>query len=216
MTRYIAFFDLDHTMLDTSSGRLFIKYAYRHGVISHRELLSGIAISMMHRFGLLNSVEIFDKWAIKFAGWPEIKMRDFTERFFIESAVQHVRPEIGKEIDFHRERGALTVILSASMIYMCEPLRRHLSMDDCLCTALEVQNGLFTGMVNGKYCYGQEKLIRAQALCTSMDIPIDDCYYYADSPADLPVLDKVGTPVCVSPGYALRRTARRRRWRIIP
>ncbi len=216
MKSYIAFFDLDHTMLDTSSGRLFIKYAYRHGVISHRELLSGITISMMHRFGLLNSVEIFDKWALKFSGWPEIKMRDFTESFFSEVAVGHMRPSIVQEVNFHREKGALTVILSASMVYMCEPLRRHLSLDECLCTTLEVHNGLFTGKVNGKYCYGPEKLNRARAYCAAMGIPLDKCFYYADSPADLPVLEMVGTPVCVSPRYDLRRIAHRHNWRIIP
>lgn len=216
MKPFIAFFDLDHTLLDTSSGRLFIKYAYQQGMISHGELISGMLIAAIHRFGMFNTSNIFQKWAQKFAGWPETKMRDFTERFFIERVASRFRPQIVDEVRFHKARGAHTVLLSASTSYICEPARRHLSMDAVLSTTLEVENGIFTGRTRGRYCYGAEKLVRAAAYCRSMDIALSECYYYGDSFADLPVLEKIGFPVCVHPDRALRRIALQRGWRTIP
>ena len=38
MSRVAALFDLDHTLLDTSSGQLYARYLYRHGKMGRGEL----------------------------------------------------------------------------------------------------------------------------------------------------------------------------------
>ncbi|MBK7212992.1 MAG: hypothetical protein IPH88_06780 [Bacteroidales bacterium] len=43
---------------------------------------------------------------------------------------------------------------------------------------------------------------------------LQDTYYYGDSIDDLPVLQTVGHPVCVSPDSRLKKTAVERGWEI--
>ena len=51
-------------------------------------------------------------------------------------------------------------------------------------------------------------------LFVSPDIDLARSAFYSDSYNDLPMLERVGTPVAVNPDQRLRRHARRAGWRI--
>ena len=215
MKAYAAFFDLDRTILRGSSGRLFVKFSYSNNLISHGELLYGLYISFLHRLGIVATERIIRKWVTKYADWPEKRINDLAVQFFNEALISNLRESIVGEIERHREKGAMTVILSASMSFICEPVRRHLRMDDILCSTLEVVRGFLTGRLSGRYCYGSEKLAQMLEYCRARGISPADCYYYADSYADIPVFNNIGNPVCVSPDRWVRRRAEKSGWPII-
>lgn len=215
MKSYAAFFDLDRTILRASSGRLFVKFSYANNLISHGELLYGLYISFLHRLGFVATEKIIRKWITKYTGWPEKRITDLASQFFNEMMVDHLRESVVGEVERHKKNGALTVILSASMSFICDPVRRHLHMDDALCSTLEVERGFLTGALSGRYCYGNEKRARMLDYCESRDIIPSDCYYYADSYADIPVFDHIGHPVCVSPDRWLRDRAAQSGWSVI-
>jgi HAD superfamily hydrolase (TIGR01490 family) len=214
MHTYVAFFDLDNTLLDTSSGRLFIDYSYSRNLISHRELVSGMFTVFIHRLGLWDTERVVRRWIMKYRGWPEKRLVDFSRQFFSDVVRDHFRRGVREALDFHRKRRGRTVILSASMMFICDPVREHFMIDDSLCSSLEVENGLLTGHLAGSYCYGVEKLRRAESYCRSNGFNLSDSFYYADSASDLPLLEKVGNPVCVSPVSSLRKHALKKGWAI--
>lgn len=215
MKSYIAFFDLDNTILSGSSGSYLAVYSYKMGLLGRGELAYGIYSSLLYRAGFMDSGGIVDRWVAKYRGWPEEKIRGLSSSFFKDVLAGMVRRGAREAVEFHRSNGGKTVILSASTTYICEQVQRHLGMDDCICTSLEVQNGVLTGRLAGKYCYGTEKLNRVILYCASKRRSLEDAFYYADSPADLPVLDKVGFPMCVTPRRRLRRVARLRAWPVL-
>lgn len=215
MKPFIAFFDLDNTLLSGSSGSHLIRYSYKNGLLGRSELLYGFYSSLLYRAKCMDAGEIVGRWIMKYRGWPEKKIRDFCARFFEDVLVHHVRPEALETVEFHRSNGAKTIILSASTTYICEPVRKHLAMDDCICTSLEVHNGVLTGRLAGKYCYGAEKLNRVILYCASGPCSLEDAFYYADGAADLPVLEKVGFPMCVTPDRRLKRVALLRKWPVL-
>ena len=209
---YIAFFDLDHTILDESSGTLFVKYSYAVKKMKLRELLLGIVVTLLHRLGLYDTYSIVKKWAMKYKGHPESEMIEFSNRWFDEIVIDHIRREAIDEIEFHKKNGGLTVLLSAASPYVCNPLSKFLSIDDVICSRLEVAEGLFTGEFSGEYCYGVEKRKRAVDYCEKNCYKLKDAYYYGDSCADIPVLEIVGNPVCITPDRKLRKHALRMNW----
>ena len=71
MKPYIAFFDLDNTLLSGSSGRYLVRYSYKNGLLSHSELVNGIYSSLLYRAGFTDSGEIVGRWIMKYRGWPE-------------------------------------------------------------------------------------------------------------------------------------------------
>jgi HAD superfamily hydrolase (TIGR01490 family) len=215
MKNYIAFFDLDHTILNSSSGRLFIRYAYRHKLLSIPAVAYGMYAAVMHRMGFLDTEKVVTRLSMKYRGWSEEQVERMNENFFDELVVPQIRNTIADEIEYHNKNGGLTAILSASTFYICRRVQRHLHMDDVLCTIPEVINGTLTGKLTGRYCYGKEKLDRALRFCKDRGLSMSASWYYADSMADLPVLENIGNPVCVQPDRSLRKIAAGRGWKII-
>ena len=214
MKNYIAFFDLDHTILNTSSGKLFIKHSFENNLISLREMLLGFFIGMVHKLGIYESEKIIKKWVMKYCGISEKGIIDYTNLWFNEAVIKHLRKSAIEEIKYHNSNGGKTVLLSASTPYICNPVKDYLDMDDVICSQLEVVDGKFTGRIIGRYCYKEEKLKRAIKFCDKHEVSIKQAYYYADSFADVPVLEYVAKPICISPDRRLRRMAKKRGWEI--
>lgn len=215
MDKYVAFFDLDHTLLNTSSARLYLQYLRNEGMISRWVLLHGFMLSMLHRMGFFESEKVIRKWVKKYEGVSESETLIHMQRWFDTMVKPHIRIKAVKEVQRHRENGARTVILSASTNYGCIPIKNFLFIDDVICTKLEVRNGVLTGNLDGEYCYGRMKLIKAMEYCVKHNFDMDKAWYYGDAFADVPILERVGNPVCVTPDRKLRKIAQKRGWPIV-
>ncbi len=215
MKNYIAFYDLDMTILSASSGKLFIQYLYRKGLISLLDLVNGVYVSLMHRIGIIHSDAIIRKWVARFSGWSERSMEDMSNDWFSTMVKPAIRSEAVDSINWHNKNGAQTVILSAATRFICEPVQHTLQMHDIICTELDIRNGFFTGKITGEYNHGVEKLKRANEFCNANGYDLQSAYYYADSISDLPVLEKVKHPGCVTPDRLLRNVAKKRGWEIL-
>ncbi|MFW5771038.1 MAG: HAD family hydrolase [Spirochaetota bacterium] len=215
MNHYVAFYDLDMTILSASSGKLFIRYLYKKGLISSLDLITGIYVSLMHRIGFIHSDAIIRKWVARFSGWSEESMETMSRDWYVHMVKPTIRDDAAKSIQWHNSNGAKTVILSAATRFICEPVQDTLHMDDIICTELDIRKGLFTGEITGEYNHGEEKLKRALDYCNANGYDLRSSYYYADSISDLPVLEKVQHPICVTPDRLLRKTAKQRGWKIL-
>lgn len=208
-----AFFDLDHTILSISSGQIMFESSRRHGIISRRQALLALAIVVLYRAGLVSPDRAIGRWMSWYAGISIDDIAPITAEW-TEELRKYVREDARREVAMHRERGVRTVVLSASTTFFCETIRDELDMDDVICTEVEVADGRLTGALKGRYCYGAEKLVRAKAYCGERGIDLAGSWYYADSIADMPVMEAVGRPVCVTPDPKLEREARKRGWDI--
>jgi len=210
---YIAFFDLDKTILDRNSGEVLIRRAYQTGLMSLRSVLYGLYLGILYRFDLRDTTRIIDRMAEWMSGVSEEAMTHIAETIFKETLQHSIRPEIITEMDRHRTKGARIVMLSASLPNICSLISTHLDMDDVICSNLEVVDGFFTGKPIGKLCFGDEKLERVRDYCEGKDCQLQNAYYYADSISDAAVMDLVGNPICVSPDKKLARIAAEKGWR---
>ena len=213
MTKYVAFFDLDHTILNVSSGRIMFEGSRIHKLIGRKEIYDAIIMTILNRMGILSeesAIERSLKWYQGMSG----EMFKATMDYCAEKLTSEIRNDARKEVRFHQDQGAHTVILTASTASLCNPIKMKLQMDDMICTELEFFDDRFTGKMKGRYCFGTEKLVRARQYCKDKEMNMEDAFYYADSIADLPVLEAVGVPVCVTPDRKLERIALKRRWKI--
>lgn len=213
--RYVAFFDLDDTILDTNSGRILVEEARRDGLISSNVIVQGLFLALLYRIGWLDPHQIMQRMARWLKGIPEERFMHFTSGIFTKRIKPLIRDKAREAIEYHRQRRGHTVILSAATNYVCQPVKEHLIIDDMICSYMELHNGRFSGRVKGAYCYGDEKLRRVFAYCRDMNFDLREAYYYADSIADLHVLQQVGHPVCVSPDKRLREIAGKRGWEVV-
>jgi len=169
---------------------------------------------MKHSAGRDLLLAQFLRQSLPLKGLSSEEINNLTERVVNRHLKRAIRPEIISEIFYHRENHADVVILSSVMMEICRLIGSHLGMDDIICTKLEENNGVYTGLPETRFCFRDEKRVRMADYCELNNYKLSEAYYYGDSIADLPALEIVGNPVCISPDRKLRNVALSRNWRI--
>lgn len=208
----IAFFDLDRTLLDVNSATLWVRHEFRNGAISRRQLgLAGWWLAL-YRLGLTRVEAGLEAAIATLKGKEEALLERATEAFWEREVRHRVRPGARPVVARHRQQGHHTALLTSSTPYVGRHAASLLDLDTCIGTCPEVVDGAFTGRVAGRFCFGAGKLALAEEYAAARGERLQECWFYTDSRADLPVLEAVGHPVCVDPDPLLAREARRRGW----
>lgn len=209
---YVAFFDVDHTILKINSGEALLRRAYKNGLLSLRKLIHAYYLALLYRFKIIDPLTVIEK----FYSWLSKSSVEDVESLCAEivekDLIPAIRPEIIKVIKMHREQGADLVILSSAIASICFRLAKHLEMHSVICTELEIADQHYTGQTTGRFCFREEKLNRMNRYLHTHNYAVEDSYYYGDSIDDIKVLQAVGHPVCVNPDKSLEKTARVCNW----
>lgn len=211
---YVAFFDLDHTITSSVSGKELVLGAFRKGLMNRTDLVSAIYLSLVYKMNLVNPSEAIDKMGTWVKGITVGTMENLCSEVFKEVLLPSVYPEAKTEIRLHKERNAGLIILSSSLYPICHSMAEYLGMDDILCSELESVDGVLTGKATGKFCFGEEKAVRLRQYCEINNSKLQDAWYYGDALVDLPALSIVGHPVCINPERKLERIAKKNGWKI--
>jgi HAD superfamily hydrolase (TIGR01490 family) len=213
--KYIAFFDLDKTILSVNSGSLLVRQAYKDKIMGTGDLVNAIIQGYLYKFALRETNLIISKMGTWLKGIRQESIDEVCSEVVNSYLIKYIRPQIKDEIAFHRESNAGIIILSSAITSICEPLGRYLGVDDIICTTMENELGILTGKPVGKYCFEDEKRFRLLSYCKENNYDPSTAWYYADSISDLSALEAVGHPVCVSPDRKLTVYARNNRWKIL-
>ncbi len=211
---YIAFFDLDRTLIAANSGRALVNLARKKGMMPCTGLIRAIYLSLLYKLDLKDTVKILGDMAAWVKGLPEKSIIDLSCEVSASVLIPSIYREALAEINNHRGENAALVMLSSAIRPVCREVAGYLYMDDVLCSDLEVNDGYCTGGIAGNFCFGEEKAIRLIKYCESNNISPDKTWYYGDSISDLPALSIAGFPVCVNPDKKLLKIARAKGWRI--
>ena len=212
---YIAFYDLDHTILEDNSATHLVHEARKRGIMSGRRFRHAVWLSILYKLRIGDST----KMIIRMLSWLNGLRKDDIELLCVDVFSKHlvpkIRPEILETIDEHRSKGGGVVLLSSSSEPLCRQVFIHLKMDDLISSKLESVNGILTGKTQGKLVYGKEKEERLVDYCIKNGYSQEDAYYYGDSYTDEYVMKAVGHPVAVDPDKKLLSIALKNDWTII-
>lgn len=208
----VAFFDLDYTLLNTSSGLVYIKSALRHKRVS--PWVVGY-VGLLYRLGVLDFGQAHARLITRVGRHGPAEAAAFFNGWIPQKLFPCLTPAGKAKIEWHRQQGHRVVLVSASIEEIVSPVAGHLGLGaDYLCTRLHVENGRYTGRLEGPACYGPGKVerVKAWAAQNGLDFPLPNSYFYTDSPSDLPLLEQVSHPVAVNPSPRLAKIARARGW----
>jgi len=213
--KYVAFFDIDKTILRFNSGPVLVREAYRQGLMSTPNLLNAIYLSFLYKFNLSATIPLIYEMGKWLKGSTPDELNKLSECIVNKYLIDGIRPEIFSEINFHREKNGEIVILSSVLVQIGRLLGSHIGADNVICTTMEVADGVFTGLPENGFCIEDEKRVRLIQYCETRNYKVSEAFYYGDSIADLQALGVVGYPVCVKPDRKLSRIAAKKGWRII-
>jgi HAD superfamily hydrolase (TIGR01490 family) len=216
--RVAAFFDLDKTIIATSSVFAFNKSFLGEGLLSRRSVID-LAYTQL-AFSLSDADDeqmqkVRQAMATATKGWSPEQV----ERIVTEGLKETVSPTVYAEaqelLAEHRALGHDLVIVSASGEELVAPIARMLGVDHYAGTRMNRDaDGRYGGSIEF-YCQGPGKAEAISAFAERYGYDLEASYAYSDSSTDLPMLDMVGHPTVINPDRALRREALERGWPIL-
>lgn len=213
-TPVAAFFDLDKTIIATSSAFAFGKEFLHNGMITRQEAWD-LYLSKAQYMLVGQSSEKMDSTrdalAQMVAGWEVDDIQRITRDTLREVVAPAIYAEARELIDAHRAKGHHIIIISASAKILVEPIAQELGVDTVVATEMAIENGKLTGEIT-RYLKGEAKAEAVRQFAADHNFDLDASFAYSDSATDIPMLELVGNPVAVNPDRALKKHALANGW----
>ncbi|MEC3955270.1 HAD-IB family hydrolase [Nocardia sp. CDC153] len=149
------------------------------------------------------------------SGVEESELEQLGRQLFARSVYGHIYPEAWRLVREHEAAGHTLVLVSSVTRYQVEPVAEELSIQNVLTTTMAVQDGVLTGHVEGKPLWRNGKADAVRRFAIAHDIDLTRSYAYADSAADLPLLQTAGHPVAVNPDPRVVLEAAEKDWPVL-
>ncbi|MDR3201719.1 MAG: HAD-IB family hydrolase [Bifidobacteriaceae bacterium] len=215
--RAAAFFDLDKTLIATTSTAAFIRDFLDLGLTTRRAILKSAyaqAAYLFGRAGHRQSERLRDAMARGVTGWDPAAVRGAVEERLGRVIDPVLFPEAVALVAEHRAAGRDIVVVSASGREVVEPIAARLGARHAIATRMDVADGRYTDRVEF-FCYGPAKAEAMSRLAQAEGYDLAASFAYSDSITDLPMLQAVGHPAVVNPSKTLADAARRAGWPIL-
>jgi HAD superfamily hydrolase (TIGR01490 family) len=213
----IALFDLDRTLVSKDTAGLFVRYEYRHGLVSAWRVGRVAVWRALYTAGAVDQERVSREVLGWYRGCKESDLRQRTHDWFRSDVLRLVSERGRRVVAEHRARGDILVVVTASTQFVAELVATELEIPNVVCTVVDVADGVLTGRLDGPLCFGVGKLEKVRAMAESLrpkQVGLKRATLYTDSITDVPLLEAVGTPVAVNPDLRLRAMARQRGWPI--
>jgi HAD superfamily hydrolase (TIGR01490 family) len=212
-----AFFDLDRTLISGSSAFVLGIAAWRGKLVpTHQFVRDAVSALTFVLAGADDdtSAGVRDRILGAVSG---VRVDDLValNADIVPKLMDRVRPESMRLIEQHRDAGRATYIVSASPVELVEPLAKALGMTAGIGTRSRIVEGIYTGELDGPFCYAEGKVEAIEEIARWEHLDLDRCWGYSDSASDLPMLRAVGHPVAVNPDAKLERVAGEEGWPVV-
>ena len=207
MDRVAAIFDVDQTLVQGYTERLFFRYLVRHGLISVPQ-----ALTYLGYLAFNPQVRFEDKGYLE--GLPVAEVVRLARQCYQEEIAHRVGRQGLSCVLEHQARGHAIVLLTGSLSFLMLPLKEELEADWLIATEVGRDNSSFTGKIQGIHPRGPNKLRLLLELARVQGLDLSRSYAYGDHIQDLHLFRHIGYPVAVNPSWRLRLQARRHRWPI--
>ena len=213
-----AFYDLDGTLVSTNLVHTFAFYARNdQGILKSlgRSAATFLGIPILAVADLYSRKvfnDIFFKW---YKGQSEDRLRYLAEDLFEEVIRPSIYPGTLELLDTSRTLGLRQVVVTGALDLTIQPLLRHLGISEYVANRLEFVDGRATGRLKPPVMASATKASWIRTYSEREGLSLNDCYAYADSMSDLPMLSVVGHPTATNPDLRLKSTALRHDWPIV-
>jgi HAD superfamily phosphoserine phosphatase-like hydrolase len=107
------------------------------------------------------------------------------------------------------------VVVTGALDISIQPLLRHLGIEEYVANRLEFVDGVATGRLIPPVMASSTKASWIRIFAEREGLSLSECFCYADSMSDLPMLSMVGHPTATNPDLRLRSTALRHDWPVL-
>lgn len=208
----LLIFDLDNTLLAGDSDRNWGIFLAEQKVVESSYLDESEKFYNNYYDGSLD-IDGFLSFCLKPLIENDMEYLLKLRQQFIEDKIKPIVTQPGKEIINHAiEHGKTVVIATATNDFVTRPIADLFNVQTLIATEFEIKNQQFTGKVIDAPCFREGKLNKVQKWVDDNNFDLSKASFYSDSFNDLPLLEKVKTPVIVDGDDKLVEIGKNRDW----
>jgi HAD superfamily hydrolase (TIGR01490 family) len=208
----LLIFDLDNTLLAGDSDRNWGIFLAEQKVVESSYLDESEKFYNNYYDGSLD-IDGFLSFCLKPLIENDMDYLLKLRQQFIEDKIKPIITQPGKEIINHAiENGKTVVIATATNDFVTRPIADLFNVQTLIATEFEIKNQKFTGKVIDAPCFREGKLNKVQKWVDDNNFDLSKASFYSDSFNDLPLLEKVKTPVIVDGDDKLVEIGKNRDW----
>ena len=212
----LAIFDLDHTLITGDSDYLWGEYMVENRIVDEQKFRARNKVFYQdYQRGTLDS-ERYLEFALEPLTHFTIEELYTWRADYVEKWIKPlIAPGAEKLLDSHRARDHELLIISATNLFVTEPIAQLLEVPTVLATEPEIIDNRYTGRYLGTPTYQEGKVTVLTEWLGDSDHSLDGSYFYSDSINDISLLEVVDNPIAVNPDGELQAIAEARNWEVI-
>ena len=208
----LLIFDLDNTLLAGDSDRNWGIFLAEQKVVESSYLDESEKFYNNYYDGSLD-IDGFLSFCLKPLIDNDMEYLLKLRQQFIEDKIKPIVTQPGKEIINHAlQNGKTVVIATATNDFVTRPIADLFNVQTLIATEFEIKNQQFTGKVIDAPCFREGKLNKVQKWVDENNFDLSKASFYSDSFNDLPLLEKVKTPIIVDGDDKLVEIGKNRDW----
>ena len=212
----LAIFDLDHTLLDGDSDYLWGEYMVEKRIVDAAEYRRrNLVFYEEYQRGELDNERYLEFALEPLTHHPVEDLYAWREDYVKNWIEPIVAPGAAGLLQQHRRQGHELLIISATNLFITEPIAALLQVPNILSTEPEIVNNRFTGRHLGTPTYREGKVTVLRDWLERSGHDLEGSFFYSDSINDRALLELVENPVAVHPDEELKKIAESRGWKII-
>lgn len=190
----LAIFDIDYTLTKKETSIELYKYMLKRD----KSLIKYIPAHILT--GLGYGVKVFDATRTKerflkfLNGTKEEELKSIVKDFYREHISNLLYEDGLKAIKDYKAKGYKVYLISASPEFYVNEFYNIEGVDKVIGTKFKMDDGIFTPIVVGKNCKGEEKVKRLMEELKKDNVEVDfkNSVMFSDSLSDLPLLQLAG------------------------
>ncbi|ALK29962.1 HAD family hydrolase [Burkholderia plantarii] len=223
MSRHLALFDLDHTLLPLDSDQSWAHFLVTLGIDGAAEHVASIdRLYRDYAAGELDMDGYLRVALAPLARHSRAQLDAWHTQYMTAVIEPAIVPAARELIARHADAGDLCCIVTATNAFVTAPIGRALGFEHLLAIELGTEGddpaARYTGHPIGVATFREGKITRTEQWLASLGHRLDDfprSFFYSDSINDLPLLERVTDPVATNPDARLRALAGERGWPVI-
>ena len=216
--RTAAFYDVDGTLIRTNVVHAYAYYALNTPKIMDKVTKTAGLLASIPFYLIADKFDrrMFNEYFYKnYAGFSEDRLVLIGEEVF-EKVIKPNIFEGGKSlVERSKRQGHAQILVTGALDVVTKPLADYLGCDDFVANRLEMKDGFATGRLEKPMIAGPNKALWVNRYAKEKGYDLDQCFAYADSGSDVPLLSVVGHPCAVNPDFKMRTTARAYDWPVL-
>jgi len=212
----LAIFDLDNTLIAGDSDHGWGEFLVEQGLVDPQLFKEkNDYYYEQYQLGQLDILEYLEFSLQPLTQYPLETLHQLRAQF-VQEKIRPIIPQASRDLlQKHKEQGDYLLIITATNLFVTQPIAEELGVDHIIATEPEQVNGQYTGKVAGIPSFQDGKVKRLSHWLQASGLSLEGSYFYSDSHNDLPLLKQVDHPVVVDADDTLLEYANQHQWPVM-